>query len=275
MDVIKLAPGYARRRATRYVTCPLVDAITCVYNFPEYMISYKRRSHRGYNKSYFTVRRGDRHREMDYYEKTMIRLEDMGAAALYAVGVTDYQAVERLMSGKEDRYQQAQAVRDAMSRTPKLVFDVGSGRGELSAFLTYVGVKSVPIDFSAGALEIVGRTFKEWFGLECHDFVNKPSYEGMREAMRRFGDPDTVIFCESAEHIPGREFRKAFELAAESLEKTRGLLIITNYMDYHPIIRDRMGWDHIQTIDDALYDRLAARAARTIFRKGSHLVLGF
>lgn len=274
-DIVRLAPGYARRRAARYVVRPLVGAVTCVYNFPGHVISYRYRRHRSYNKRYFTVRRGDWHREMDYYEKTMIRPEDMGAAALYAVGVTDYETAERLMGGRKDRYQQAQAVRDAMSRMPKLVFDVGSGRGELSALLTHIGVQSVPIDFSAGALETVGHTYREWFGLECRDFVNKPSYEGMKEAMRRFGDPDTVIFCESAEHIPGREFRKAFKLASESLERTGGLLIITNYMEYHPIVRDKMGWDHIQTIDDALYDRLAARAARTIFRRGSHLVLGF
>lgn len=274
-EIMRLAPGYARRRMSRYVARPLASIAAYAYKLPQYAVKYPLRSRCSYNTDYFTVRRSEWHREMDYYERGMIRPEDMGAAALYSVGVTDYATVERLMNGRKDRYQQAQAIRDGMSRTPKLVFDVGSGRGDLSAILEYVGIRSVPIDFSAGARDTVDRTYREWFGLECNNFVNKPSYEGMVEAMRRFGDPDTVVFCESAEHIPAGEFRRAFELAARALERTRGLLVITNYMEFHPIVRDRLGWDHVQAIDDSLYDRLAARASRTVFRRGSHLVLGF
>ena len=87
---------------------------------------------------------------------------------------------------------------------------------------------------------------------------------------------DTVIFCESVEHIPGKEFFAAFEIIKNMLTVTSGLMIITNWIYFHPIQKNRnMDWNHITTIDDAVYDSLAAQAKSVVFRQGSHLVLQF
>jgi hypothetical protein len=88
-------------------------------------------------------------------------------------------------------------------------------------------------------------------------------------------DIDTIIFCESVEHISSDEFTLGWPLVCQVLDRTAGRCIFTNRVDFWPIPVDRTGYDHITRIDDGLYDRLTRDARSTIFREGSHLVLQF
>lgn len=83
----------------------------------------------------------------------------------------------------------------------------------------------------------------------------------------------TLIFCESIEHIPEDEWDAHWPAVKHAIKG--GLLIITNWMDYHPIIKDKEGYDHVRTIDDAFYEKLSQEAKKVIHREGSHLVLQF
>ena len=100
--------------------------------------------------------------------------------------------------------------------------------------------------------------------------------DGLHEIRKRGLKPDTVIFCESAEHIPRKELFTAFEIIKDMLTVTSGLMIIVNWIDFHPIQKNgNADWNHITTIDDVVYDWLATQAKSVVFRQGSHLVLQF
>ena len=124
---------------------------------------------------------------------------------------------------------------------------------------------------------LLGETFRKYYNLPPpHEFINKSVLDTLCEIRKSGLTPDTVIFCESVEHIPGKEFFAAFEIIKNMLTVTSGLMIITNWIYFHPIQKNRnMDWNHITTIDDAVYDSLAAQAKSVVFRQGSHLVLQF
>ena len=88
--------------------------------------------------------------------------------------------------------------------------------------------------------------------------------------------PDTIVFCESIEHIPEREFEIVHShFILPCLEATSGRLVITNWITKHPIRADGGGWDHVRAVNDDFYDELVKTARSVIFREGSHLVLQF
>ena len=114
-----------------------------------------------YDEKHFTAKVGSGHPEIESYPRKAIRLQDMGSALLYGVGVTDYAHVREILKirhptepSTKDRFGQAEAIKQAMTRRPGLVFDVGSGRGEMSAPFTYIGMKSVPIDPARDAKDL-------------------------------------------------------------------------------------------------------------------------
>ena len=114
-----------------------------------------------YDEKHFTVKVGSGHPETESYPRKAIRPQDMGSAPLYGVGITDYAHVKEILKMRhptepstKDRFGQAEAVKQAMTRRPGLVFDVGSGRGEMSAPFTHIGIKSVPIDPARDAKDL-------------------------------------------------------------------------------------------------------------------------
>ena len=138
-------------------------------------------------------------------------------------------------------------------REPGYVVSVGAGRGELEARLQALpGVTMVTgIDPSPGAAAMY----------EGARLIPGP---GQHEAARA----DTVIFCESIEHIPAEQ-----SLALIAAMKPGARLIITNWPDYHPLWPDPLNpWDHVTLISDDFYDALC-EGRDVIVRKGSHLVL--
>lgn len=137
-------------------------------------------------------------------------------------------------------------------RDPGLIVSIGAGRGELEAELERIGNRVIGIDPTVGARALYRGT-----DLRPH------------WTPQLISEADTVIFCESIEHIP---LDLTLELFASLTSGTR--VVIVNFTEFFPIIPDPVGdgWDHITQVDDALYDRLA-EGRITALRRTSHLVL--
>ena len=237
----------------------------------------------GYNRGYYLI--GDIP-ERKSYKMRIIRPGDMGAALAYAFGVKTYSDVVRIfeidtsiqhyLPKNTSCREQADQLVECQTRKPNLVLDVGCGRGEVSATLTHMGIMCIPIDPARGAASLIEETFREYYDLPPpHEFINKPVLDALRELRKTGLTPDTIIFCESIEHIPHKEFFTAFEIIKNMLTVTSGLMIITNWIHFHPICHSNADWNHTTTIDETVYDSLAAQAKSIVFRQGSHLVLQF
>jgi hypothetical protein len=85
-------------------------------------------------------------------------------------------------------------------------------------------------------------------------------------------DVDTLIFCESIEHIPKEWFDPFWAKVRPALGANKGRLIVVNWPSFHPI--GIWGDEHCRAIDDIVYDQLA-EGGRTAYRQGSHLVVDF
>lgn len=174
--------------------------------------------------------------ESDFFERGILR-PDQHAAILYAFGFNPH--IKNL------------------SRTPSRVLSVGCGQGMLESQLVRMGVTV--------------------YGLDIKDYREKsePFYfiEGTLNDVDWGNSFDTIIFCESLEHIPIEQFEKNWSKMVDVLRKTSGLLIVTNWEDYHPLQPN--GFDHVTLIDNAFYERMARNAKEVLIRKGSHLVLKF
>lgn len=150
-------------------------------------------------------------------------------------------------------------------RRPVHVLDVGAGRGELSAMFALCGIPVTGLDPSPAAASLYARTLRVWAKAEPRVIADAAELK----------DPaDTVIFCESLEHIPEDVFNAMWPRIVEWLNQYQGRLIVANWEENHPIEPDGTGWDHVRRVDDALYDWLA-EGRTTVFRRGSHLVVDF
>lgn len=131
------------------------------------------------------------------------------------------------------------------ARAPGVVYSIGCGPGRLEAHLESMGARVIGVDPSPGAVELY----------EGKELV--PTYEG---------GGDTIIFCESIEHLPVSEIDRIWSLIPISAR-----IIIVNWLAWDTISGDH-AWDHITTIDAAMFDRLS-EGRRVVVRRGSHLVL--
>ena len=235
-----------------------------------------------YDVKYFLE--GDTPERASYFLK-IIRPQDMGAAIMYATGTTNYDSVVKLLGIDKNNplefprntncIRQANLLKQNMTRVPKCVIDIGCGRGELSATLRYMGINTIAVDPSDGAAELVMKTHSDFYNIHECNFIHKTLVEGMKEILKE-NTPDTIIFCESIEHIDATEFQEGFELIKKALRQTSGLLIITNWIHYHPIPKNpRYDWNHIHLIDDKFYDMICDACKKIIFRERSHLVVQF
>lgn len=131
-------------------------------------------------------------------------------------------------------------------RHPGVIYSIGCGAGSLEKRLEDMGYTVIGVDPSPGAKELYrGSTLVE-------------EYEG---------GGDTIIFCESVEHL----FKDQFDAIWNKIPD-KAWVIFVNWPDYHPLKLDNSGYDHVRLIDDEFYDQLQ-EVSRVIFRRGSHLVL--
>lgn len=134
-------------------------------------------------------------------------------------------------------------------REPGYVVSVGVGEGHLEEQLERMGLIVTGVDPSPGAQHLYRGS---------HLYRTVPG-----DVINQAG---TVIYAESVEHIPIEQ-----TLQVRSWMQPGARLIVVNWPDFHPI-EASSDWDHITRVDDVLYDRLAV-GARTVLRRGSHLVL--
>ena len=247
-----------------------------------------RKRMRNYSRGYYVHAKTDVGREYIgaeavFYGHGLIRTPDEGAAICYAFGYPDYQSVRALFNIPQDyiNYEEHQfgitfaeqmaLIQSNATRTPRMVVDIGCGRGVLSAAFWQVDIPCVSIDFSPAAVQVTRETIKEWTGKSgivryghADEILSQTPYQY-----------DTVIFAESAEHIPIDEMWRIFDVVIEQLRKVNGMLIIVNWINNFPIGPDGMGWDHITWVDEDMFGRLESLAERTVFRQGAHLAVQF
>lgn len=273
-------PRYIPKWMRRRIVGRCINAMRRIPTAMLYPVRYKY----GYTSHYYLGRSLP---ETEPYNMGMIRPSDMGAAMAYSLGYRDYDSVVKLfgLDPKRPRHFPPNLkcdvqIRDLMAgrtRTPKLAIDVGAGRGEITASFLYAGVDCIAIEPSVSGLDLVKNTSQKWYNMDFPEsnFLNSGVFDGMRQIEQAGRIPDTVIMCECLEHIGKKEFWRAYTTIRHLLAKSEGILVVTNWIDLHPIQRDILHWDHIHTVDDRLYDEMARYAARTVFRQGSHIVLQF
>lgn len=258
-------------------------AVANAWRRPAASIAYRRRFVTGYTTDYYTGRRNMP--ETASWYKGIFGPANMGAALCYALGATSYDEVRktlgiddgecRAMPDNTSAREQAATIRASATRRPRLVFDIGCGRGEIAATLAHLGIRAVAVDPSAAAGGLVRETAGRFYGIPQGgvEFVQATGLAALREYQEK---PDTAIFCESIEHIPTDELYKTFEWMRRNAPPDVGMrAVITNWPDFHPIRAEPGDWDHVHGVDDELYDRLASMARSTVVRHGSHLVLDF
>ena len=246
-------------------------------------VAYRHRFDTGYTLDYYK----QDNPECRSWEMGIIRPQDMGAAICYALGATSWNEVCRTLGIVDDgtdtrtlpstrAVDQAEALRAGATRTPHLVFDIGCGRGEVAATFAYLGIDIVAVDPSTAVGELVSQAPPKLYGLKSDyvKFTCATAFEALSESSRV---PDTLVFCESIEHIPVNEVDKIVGWASSHADRhAAGIrVVITNWPYFHPIRAVPGDWDHVHDVDDDFYDRLASAAKQTIVRHGSHLVLDF
>lgn len=227
-----------------------------------------------YTVDYFTR---PRNKEIKTFLAGTLR-SDQVAALAYAFAVPNFvpdPKARDLPIVPNQWRKQCDAILDRGTRCPNLVLDVGCGRGEMLVALTYMQVSCIGLDPTPGAAQLVPKTFKQWLGADSvgQRFHPQSFYAGMCSHWHL--DVDTVLFVESVEHIPSREFDLAWPMVCSTLSRTGGRCVFTNWVGFWPIKPDTTGYDHVSLVNDDFYDRLAKDARSTIFREGSHLVLQF
>lgn len=126
------------------------------------------------------------------------------------------------------------------------IWSIGCGLGHLERALEATGATVIGVDTSPAA---------------------RAGYRGRQVTDRYPGGGGTVIWCESLEHVRVEERRAIWSRIPETAR-----IVVTNWLDKWPIREDGSGWDHVATVNDAVFDELAA-GRRTVIRDRSHLVL--
>lgn len=225
--------------------------------------------------------------EQKCYDFNQLRYGDQLPAICYALGYTSFDQVRDLFrfqdEGKSgDPFVGAMVQLNLLAeqkweRNPRSLLDIGGGRGEvavafsyLNSFLRYYNRVQL-IEPSSAAPALLKMT-QEKFGMyETVQLWNKELK--IAQKLVDWSDVDTVIMTESVEHIEKEDFDEAYlKYIRPTLRKNKGLLIITNWIDFHPI--EIMLPYHCRKVGDIFYDWLAADG-KTIFRQGSHLVVKY
>jgi hypothetical protein len=221
--------------------------------------------------------------EQKCYDFNQLRYGDQLPAICYAFGYTSFDQVRELF-GFEEEGKSGEPFIGAMEqlmilmeleidRYPKSVLDIGGGRGEVAvAFSFWKDIKVQLIEPSSATPALLKMT-QEKFGIyEKVQLWNKELKIAQR--LVDWSNIDTVIMTESIEHIEREDFDKAYlKYIRPTLRKNKGLLIITNWVSFHPI--ELMLPFHCRRVDDGFYDDLCKDAKEVIFREGSHIALQF
>jgi len=164
-------------------------------------------------------------------------------------------------------------------RNPKSIIEIGSGRGEIIAFLNYTKMKIPFFNYELQSVDVAPE-FEKMYNDTCNrlfecELPSKLIIGTLEEKYKEFNydNVDTIIMSEVLEHLSEDEFWKFLNHALPYLKKNNTRLIIVNGLGFWPI--EKNDYDHVWRIDDSVYDQIQALARSTIIRSGSHLVVEF
>lgn len=167
-----------------------------------------------------------------------------------------------------DIYDQIEFVRNNSIRRPNKVLEIGGGRGEVANVFEYLGSACTSLEPGLHADQLYAFTAKLFFGktfpavspitIDLKNFTQKYDFDQF----------DTIVFCESIEHVTESEFWSFWQKICAQFH---GMIIIVNWLYYHPIPVSPPG--HIFEINDAVYDCLVNDSKRCLYRNHSHLIL--
>ena len=216
----------------------------------------------------FAYKEGFFYSDLENWTSKILRYEDQFHSLCYAFGI------DTISSTHNNITEQIEFVLNNKTRTPVNVLEIGPGRGELACLLSKMGVNITAIDVAQGVQNWFNRTAKHYFG----DSIRVPIAieSNIKDTDIDFKKFDTIIMCESIEHIPNEEFNSTWENICSNFN---GIFCVTNLFCMHPI-EIGQGFPnaeeiHCRIIDDTLYDNMSSRAKKVIHRDRSHLVLEF
>tara|TARA_R110000822_G_scaffold158039_1_gene297618 strand:- start:42 stop:716 length:675 start_codon:yes stop_codon:yes gene_type:complete len=209
----------------------------------------------------------------------VIKFGDALSAVAYAHGITYEQLEERFpLVAKNNRYEgadytiqeQLDFITEHKTRTPKNVLEIGAGRGEVTVFLSALGVQTTAIEPGTDASELFRISSHKLFpdqDIRAYSLINLP----LHDACVDYTEYDTILMVESLEHILAEHFDPEWE----KINKTfNGLFIVTNWKRYHPIAVGQYAKPeiHCRLVDNDLYDKFNGEH-ETIIRDKSHLCI--
>jgi 2-polyprenyl-3-methyl-5-hydroxy-6-metoxy-1,4-benzoquinol methylase len=211
------------------------------------------------------------------WQNNMLKFGDAYASILYAHDI-DYGSIFKefprvtFPQGKEgsEHYtlkQQLEFLQKNKKRTPKNILEIGGGRGEITNTLAYLGYNVTSVEFHPNAEKLFKETGIKFFNKEqSYNLIN----ENIKDVELDLSKFDTIIMCESIEHIPEKHFNNFYQ---NLIKNFKGYFILTNWIHPFPIFVS--GTEHCRRIDNELYDNFSKNAKRTVFRRKSHLCLEF
>ncbi len=212
----------------------LLSAYNRVCKLPNNLLATLNKYGSGYDKKYYEDGKVD---NTDY--QTGAAHPVILSAALYGVRYDSFEGVSPLVNTMvgRDMAEQARILGTLIQHTPKHVLDIGGERGELSLLLGLCGIKTTMIDPSEGSRWFVQKLSK------VHDHnihhINEPLGVGWKSLDDK---PDSIILCESIEHIPVSEL----DVVLDSIGSCR--MVVVNHLDFWPIIRHhgQLGTTYVQ-----------------------------
>jgi len=222
-----------------------------------------------YSENYYNKADG-----INEWRKPCLKFGDNFAAILYAHDINYLDCTKFFNINENGRdvteftlEEQFNYLNQNKKRTPKNILEIGGGRGEVANFLTYHKYNITSIEFSESAEEWYNKTAIQYFNQKVPVKLLNVNIKDIDFDLAQY---DTIIMCESLEHIPEEHFEKFYNNIKDNFN---GYFIITNWLKYHPIKAN--GDEHCRDIDDNLYDSFSKHALRTVFRNKSHLCLEY
>jgi len=222
-----------------------------------------------YNEKYFSIADG-----IKEWQVPCLKFGDNFAAILYAHDINYLDCVKHFNIGQNGRtvidfslQEQYDYLIQNKKRTPKKILEIGGGRGEVATFLTYHKYDITSIEFSESAKDWYKKTAIQYFNQEVPVKLLNVNIKDIEIDISEY---DTIIMCESLEHIPEEHFNNFYQNMKNNFN---GYFIITNWLTYHPL--RITGKEHCREINDELYDNFSQDALRTVFRNQSHLCLEY
>jgi hypothetical protein len=219
------------------------------------------------------------HLNLEYWENRTLRFYDAFPALNYAYGIGPHKILNWMFHDLKMRQgwsieQQIEIIQRLKTRTPESVFEIGAGRGELICTFQHLGANVDSCEVNAEVSDWFHKTGQHFFG---HRFRPKmPIIGPIQNHNINWANYDTIVMVESLEHIEEQHFKRVW---ANIVRNFKGLFIVTNYSEMHPIPVggnwENAEKEHCRLIDDSVYDEMARDAKQVVVRKGSHLVLEF